>query len=159
MDVSTVHAGWKVLRALYTGTGAAPESALAVTARLKANVPSHAFTIPDEWNRVEIMWGANAHSKTVVCTVYLQRHDGEIVLACVTGNMTSGTQVLASAEVAADTLTVASQNWLTTIAAVDGGAANRMARLYLDVCGYDKIFVLYTTVTHTSNWTAYISGF
>ncbi len=159
MDTSTVHSPWKILRSLYTGTGAAPETALGVTARLKANIPSHAFTIPDEWNRGEIMWAGNAADKTVVSSIYLARHDGDIVLAGVTGNITSGTQVNTAGENIADTLTIASQNWLTTISAIDGGAANRAGRLYLDFCGYDKIFVLYTTVTHTSNWTTYISGF
>ncbi len=158
MQTSTLQVGWHVLRPAYTGLAAA-ETPLVEASRLLANIPSHAVTIPGEWNRVEIMWAATAENKTAACNIYLAPHDTDIVLAGVTGNIVSGLQKTTGGLFIADTLTIASQNWLTTISAIDGGAADRAARLYFDVCGYYKIFIMYSAITQNDIWTAFIRGF
>lgn len=156
-SVRTVQSPVSTLRAQFTGGGSA-ESDLTTTTRLKANIPSHAHKIDIRHNLVELTFASDAAGQDAVATVYLARNNGDPVKAFVTATMTSGAQANTAGEVLVDTLASVTSYWPKTIEVTDGAAGDRVTRVTFDALGYEKIFVLWTTIGNGEKWTAYISG-
>jgi hypothetical protein len=157
-SMRTVQSPVSVLRAQFTG-GASAESDLTATTRLKANIPSHAFGIDIRWNAIELTFASDAAGQDAVATVYLARNNSDPVKAFTTGTLTSGAQKNTPGEFLVDTGSIATQHWIKTVVDVDGGASDQVYRISLDAGGYEKIFVLWTTIANGEKWTSYISGF
>lgn len=108
-------------------------------------------------NGIEIAWVMDANDSSCVAYLFAIRKNGDIALVW-TATLTAGAQQSTSNEYYVDTISSITDNWITPVGKVDYGGNNRMARIMLDTCGYDKFFFQYTGLS-SETVQAYISGY
>ena len=134
----THHFHWMTLRSAVDESDTLP---IATTAK-KANIPSHAYTIPPAINVCELRFLANADGASCTAYVYVARKNDDISLLASIA-VTSGKQISTGGLNYADTLVVTT-HWFgdKEPKTRDANGNDRMAAVAFDLLGYDKIFVL-----------------
>ena len=105
------------------------------------------YTPPANDNAAEFRFFGDTDTDAEVVNVYACRgSDDYFTLVCIL-TMEVGTQQMGSATtLAVQTISVGTENWLKEITVIDGGGADRVARIALDLCGYSKWAFVPTTV-------------
>lgn len=150
-------------------TKTANESALGVTERKGANVPSDAWNIPEGLMVVEMRFrasGINPEDKSGTAHIYAARfktkdndgnksyddisHIGDVALSI--GRQTATDDDSQYADTAVPT-----QRWVMDLETADATGLNGMARIAFDITGYDCLFV--KMEHNTLTWYIDVSGF
>jgi hypothetical protein len=155
MVSQTDRIGWNVLRGAVTSSDSSPT--YSATTLKNANIPSHAKTPNKNHNAVEINFAGGANGQSATVYVWAARKSGDIVLVW-TATVTAGPQVATDGSYYVDTIASSTDNWITTVAEVDGGGDNRMARIVFDTCGYNQFWVTWDGVS-SETFYANISGY
>lgn len=150
----TKHAPWVLHKTI-----SATLSALGVTERTAAHVPSDAYTIAEAMNFVEFRVSSNDNTTPLTGTmhVYAARKGDDI---CHVGSvaLTTGDQVATSGLYYIDTMVMTSK-WISEVHIADGSGNDGMSRLMFDATGYDTVFVRITFTGSSKVWRVDISGF
>ena len=145
------------------------ETALGVTERKGANVPSDAWTIPEGLMVIEMRFrasGVSPENKGGTAHVYAARyktkdtdgnksyddiaHVGDITLSI-------GQQVASADDSYYADTAIPSQRWVMDVETADAAGNNGMARINFDITGYDCLFV---KMEHSDLiWYIDVSGF
>jgi len=157
MTLDTKQGVWTTI-----GTATVKDDAPAVDALDYASVAAltHTtiYTPPTGDNAVELRFTGDTDTDVEVVNIYAARGGGDYFsLVCIL-TMEVGTQQMGSATtLAVHSISVGTEMWLKEITVIDGGGADRVARITLDLCGYSKWAFVPTTVTGTL--TIQASGF
>lgn len=140
---------------------------------------SSAIAIPltENDNRAVVCFDhLNADTDTAALTIYAYRQGFPAEFVCSVDTITAGDQesdasvdangvadargVAATTRFFSDTIGTIIQAWIggsSSVAEIDSGAANRVAKLTFDTYGYSFLLILFTTISSSDNVRAWIS--
>ena len=152
----TQHVHWMSLR---SGVDSS-DTLLTTTTSKAANVPSHAYIIPEGFNVVELRFLADADGRSCTAWIHATRKSGtsaDDVCTLASIAITAGQQEATSGKYYADTLTVTNL-WFEDKEpkTADASGANRMARVAFDFLGYHNFFVMFDITSGT--WDVEVTG-
>lgn len=127
------------------------------TTMMFADVPDYSYKPNSQQNAIEIAFTMGAAGQACAASLFAYRKNGDIVQVW-NGTITAGAQEASDGSFYVDTFATTTDNWITTIKEVDGGASDRMSRLVLDTVGYYGFFVQFTGLSSESVKAIY-SGF
>lgn len=153
----TIASRWKNIRTVTEVDDALVYASASNTSKYQSVVDAidagtiQAYVRPLRGNEVEFRFRMAAEGDTASYEIHALREKDDAVFVC-SGTMTGGSAsasdlVDGTAGVYADTVTVASEEWPTTIKAVDASGSNRQSRLILDALGYRMFVVLITALS------------
>jgi len=123
---------------------AVSDSLLTATTSKAADIPSHAYTIPEGFNVIEMRFLSDASGRVTTAWVHACRKGSDDVCTLCSIAVTTGDQVATSGKYYADTLVVTNL-WFEDKEpkTADAAGNDRMSRVAFDVLGYDQIFVMF----------------
>lgn len=157
-NLETPKQDWYALKAATTANDT--DHTLTGACTIPSTNGTDVYYIQPDKNVIEIIFTGGADGQSCGAKVYLTRHGSSVPILAWTGTITVGTQYWASAtNLCVDTFASTTKTWNTAISEVDAGGNNRCARLLMDVCGYDRVWVKFYTGISSETFYAYISGY
>lgn len=155
---ATKHVPWVHYKSIV-----ATASALGVTERTSAHLPSDGFKIAEGMNYLEGRISCSDSTLSATAHVYAARIDDDIShvgdIAITVGDQVSGNPLAGGASMYYVDTMVLTDKWIGEVHLADENGNNGMSRFVFDVTGYDIVFVVITFSGSNKTWRIDFSGF
>jgi len=142
-NLKTIQCIWQTVGTV-SSTDTTPPVAERGYAAVAALANTSIWTAGRDENIGEFRFAGDTNGDDFVVDVYASRGEDSFTLVC-TLTMVVGQQVISTGLLAVDTITISAEAWLKEITEVNG-ETDKIGRIVLDLCGYDKWAFVPTTL-------------